>query len=86
MTSGMVKTRRIGQSAAKPLSAPLLGHMGKVQRLSGDGAFLGLKIESCPTERWIYVQRVLTALPKSWRNQKDERTLPSGVEVKERWV
>ena len=51
MTSGIVITKRIGQSAAKLLSAARL-HTEKVQRLGGGGSVNNrLKIESGPTER-----------------------------------
>jgi hypothetical protein len=55
--SGMVKTSRIGQSAAKILSA--VRHMEKVQRLSGGGLAIRCwhKIESGPTERWPWEER-----------------------------
>ena len=60
MTSGMVKTHWIGQSAAKLLRAVVLPPMEKVQRLSGSGlgcVIARLKIESVPPERVLREER-----------------------------
>lgn len=38
MTSNIVKTNKIGKSAAKSLSTLLYQYMGKVQRLDGCGS------------------------------------------------